>query len=358
MPFWNLYLEQHLGFSAAQIGYLSALVLATKMIGPYIWGWLADYYGLRIRIIRLGSWLAFVSFLAVFWRQDFWTLFAIITVYSFFWNAVLSQFEVITLAHLRHHSDRYSQVRLWGSIGFIAAVASLGLLFDHADIRYLPPVLAVLLLGIFVASMLVREPVAQCREKPQSHMALFWQQLKKPGIAVFFLACFLVQFSHGPYYTFYTIYLESLGYARVLIGSLWSLGVAAEVVVFLLMHRFLARFSLRYLLLITLAITVCRWLLIAGFADYLSLLILAQLMHAASFGSFHAVAIEVVRKNFSDASSGQAQAFYSAVSFGAGGATGALLSGWLWGAGAFWMFLLAALAAMLAFIAVWLFVRQ
>ena len=44
VPFWNLYLEAELKFSANEIGTLSALVLATKIIGPYIWGWLADDY--------------------------------------------------------------------------------------------------------------------------------------------------------------------------------------------------------------------------------------------------------------------------------------------------------------------------
>lgn len=351
-------MEQHLGFSAARIGYISSLVLGTKMVGPYLWGWLADYYGARIRIIRLGAFLAFISFLAVFWRQDFWPLLAIVAFFSFFWNAVLSQFEVVTLSHLQQHTDRYAQVRLWGSVGFIVAVSGLGAMFDYVSIAYLPVALAALLAAIWLAGIVVQEPQGQSRQRVANHMALFWRQLARPGMVAFFLAAFLVQLSHGPYYTFFTIYLESLAYPRAVSGLLWSLGVAAEVVLFVFMHKLLVRYSLRILLLVTLLLTMARWLLIALFAESWPLLVFAQLLHAASFGSFHAVAIEIVRQNFSDASSGQAQAFYSAISFGAGGAIGALASGWLWAFGPTLLFLLAALAVVPGFLAVLFFVRD
>ena len=47
----------------------------------------------------------------------------------------------ITFAHLRGQPERYSQVRLWGSIGFILAVVVLGRLFQwlitpHAERLY------------------------------------------------------------------------------------------------------------------------------------------------------------------------------------------------------------------------------
>ncbi|HEY9034826.1 MAG TPA: MFS transporter, partial [Pseudomonadales bacterium] len=177
VPFWNLYMEQHLGFSPEAIGYIAALVLATKMLGPYLWGWLADYFGTRIPIVRVGSLLAFLSFLAVFWRQDFPALLVIVALYSFFWNAVLSLFEVITLRHLREHTHRYTQVRLWGSVGFVVAVAGLGALFDVVDIRWLPLVLAVILAAIWLASLLVDEVPAEPRQVSVNHIALFWREL-------------------------------------------------------------------------------------------------------------------------------------------------------------------------------------
>ena len=79
-----------------------------------------------------------------------------------------------------------------------------------------------------------------------------------------FGVCFLMQASHGPYYTFFTIYLEKFGYSRTLIGQLWALGVMAEIGVFLLMPRLLSRFGARHLLLVPVALTTLRWIMIAG----------------------------------------------------------------------------------------------
>lgn len=363
-PFWNLYLEQELHFTAAQIGLLSSLVLGTKVIGPYLWGWLADHLGKRMQIIRMGSLLAFVLFFGVFWCRDFLWLSIIVVVFSFFWNAVLSQFEVVTLSHLKEQSHRYSQIRLWGSIGFILAVFGLGLLFDFFSLSYLPYFFAVSLGLIWLFSLLVHEEdnileneTAESEKNTPSTVVLssfaqFMQQLKKPGMAVFFFACFMVQFSHGPYYTFYSIYLEQLGFERVTIGALWSLGVIAELILFLFMPKLFARYSLYQLLIVTLAITAMRWLLIAVFAQYFWVLILTQLMHAASFGSFHAIGVEMVRRYFRYGSIGQGQAFYSAISFGAGGAVGALMSGALWSQGASFIFALAGISVVMTLLVV------
>jgi len=76
------------------------------------------------------------------------------------------------------------------------------------------------------------------------------------------------------------------------------------------------------------------------------LLVLAQLLHAATFGAFHAAAIERVHHLFSGRHQGRGQALFSSVGFGLGGALGGLYSGYAWeGLGASAMFYFAALLA-------------
>src|SRR5690606_36114556 len=171
-----------------------------------------------------------------------------------------------------------------------------------------------------------------------------WALLKKPAAISFLLGGFLLQMSHGPYYTFFTIYLDELGFSRIASGSLWALGVIAEVVLFLFMHRLLQRFSLRTLLAASIALAALRWLLIGSGITSWPLLIVAQCLHAASFGSFHAAAIAWVHQSFRG-HAGQGQALYSSVGFGAGWAAGAVLSGILWEQIGSQIFLWAALVA-------------
>lgn len=326
LPYWSLYLKE-LGFEAKAIGWLTAILTSTRIIAPNIWGWLADKSGQRLKIVRIGSGLGFLFFLGMFVAREFALLALVVFSFSFFWNAILSQFEVITLGHLSAQRSTYSHIRLWGSIGFIAAVSLVGVIFDFINIQYLPYVIALFMLMIWISSLRVNEkPVELEYEHKQGLCAI----LKQPPVLAFFAVVFLLQVSHAPYYVFFSLHLEELEYSRALIGQLWALGVLAEVVIFVYMHRIMQRFSLRDITLFSLIITTVRWLVIGYCSDSLPLLIVAQCMHAFSFGTLHAAAIELVHRYFRGGHDGQGQAIYSATSFGAGGALGAGLSGYLW----------------------------
>lgn len=350
LPYWSLYLKS-LGYSSGEIGILSALVMVTKVLAPNLWGYLADRYDCRTRIIRLGALLAVIAFGGVYFRQDFYWLAAVVVGYSFFWNAVLSQFDVLTLSHLSGQHGRYSLIRLWGSIGFIAAVLAVGAWLDHHPIVNLLYIITALLSAIWLGSLLVAEnPEGLTRgdRSPGSLMRI----LKQPAVIAFFATSFLLQFSHGPYYTFFSIHLEAQGYSKSATGMLWSLGVFAEVLLFMGMHRLLERFSLRQILIASLALTALRWWLIAEFVESVAILVFAQCLHAASFGSAHAAAVETIRRFFT-AHHGQGMALYSGLSFGAGGALGAVLSGYAWDISPAQCFWVASGAAALAAIIAW-----
>nr|WP_211217000.1 MFS transporter [Simiduia agarivorans] len=257
---------------------------------------------------------------------------------------MLAQFEVLTLQHLYPHTGRYGLVRIWGSVGFIVAVLGLGFGLEFLSPAWIPLVGFGLFLSLWLASLCL--PVA-----PGTSDALREPAPVNMGcrqLWLFMLVMFLLQLAHGPYYTFYTLYLQDAGWAEGEIGVLWSLGVVAEILVFLVMHRLLDGVSLRLLLWIAVLLTAVRWLLIGCFPGLLSVLVLAQVLHAASFGVAHAVAIEWVRRRFPASQAGQGQALYSSVSFGAGGAAGALLSGLVWDYSPAGVFLGAALISVLA----------
>lgn len=355
MSFWPLYLKE-LGLGAAAIGAVIAIQHATKILAPSLWGWLADRSGQRMPVIRAGALGALLVFLLLFWRSDPLALTLIMVGYTFFWNAVLAQFEVVTLAHLGSRHQRYSLVRVWGSIGFIAVVAGLGYLFDLVSLQWLPSMMVALLVALLVVSLSVREAPPVVREGGQREPLA--RLLAKPAVIAFFAVCLLLQLAHGPYYTFFSIFLEQHGYSRTETGLLWSLGVVAEVLMFLVMYRLLQRFGVRAILLASLALAVVRWLLIGCFVDNLPLLLFAQLLHAATFASYHACAVDTVRRLFAGGHEGQGMALYSGLSYGAGGALGAVTSGLLWSFSPLLTFALASLASLLALGIAWYWLRD
>ncbi|MGE6995615.1 MFS transporter [Pseudomonas sp. NPDC047961] len=345
-PFLGLYFD-HLGYTAERIGELVAISMLMRCLAPNLWGWLGDVTGRRLTIVRIGAVCTLISFSLIFYSKSYAWLALVMALHAFFWHAVLPQFEVITLAHLHEQASRYSQVRLWGSIGFIAAVVGLGALFEHLSLDIYPVAVLTVMVGIVISSVWVPNAAPAERPEPEGQGG-FFRQLCRPGVLAFFVCVGLMQVSHGPYYTFFTIHLETLGYGRGTIGLLWALGVVAEILIFLVMASLLARFSLRQVLAASFLLAALRWLLLGTLADHLGVLLIAQLMHAATFGSFHAAAIHFVQRSFGHRQQGQGQALYATLA-GVGGALGALYSGYSWASlGPLWTFAIASLASLVA----------
>ena len=326
MPYWSLYLKS-IGMSAEAIGILSAIVVVTKIFSSLIWGWIVDHTGKRVQVIRWTSLFSLLSFSLVIFYQDFWSLFIILFIFSIFWSAALPLIEAVTLSHLGEESDNYTVVRIWGSISFIIAVLALGQFFDQQPIHYLVPIILMTMLLVWLHSLSLKEmPVSH----EDSNGTSFISILLKPQVLALMAVCFLVQAGHGPYYTFFSIYLEEHHYSNSFIGIAWALGVLAEVFVYVFMHRVIGRFGLHKLMILVLVLATIRWLLIAFFVDNVFILLFSQCLHAATFGVYHAVAIQYIHREFKGKHQGRGQALYSSLSFGAGLALGSLVSGYLW----------------------------
>jgi PPP family 3-phenylpropionic acid transporter len=184
-------------------------------------------------------------------------------------------------------------------------------------------------------------------------------ELRRPAVVAFLAACFFMAAAHGPFYFFYSIHLVDAGYGKTLVGALWSLGVVAEIVVFVYMPRLQQVFPLRAILLASLAIAVVRFLLIGWAVDSLALLVAAQLMHAATFGAFHAGGVAMLNRWFAPQHQARVQALYGSISFGAGGLFGGLIAGQTWdGLGPALTFSLGAGFAAIGWLLMWRGMRE
>lgn len=341
-PFWSLYL-QSLEFNAFQIGVLMSLLQVSRIFAPSLWGWLADHTGKRVAVVQLAALLSLVFYLGVFAGESFGWMFAVMALMSLFWSASLPLVEAITLGHLGKGGEGYGRIRLWGSVGFIIAVIVLGYVLDYTPVRALLWVVLGLKVGIFLLSRKIPEPL------PVPHAAddhSVWRILRQPDVALFLLACFLMAAAHGVYYTFYSIYLVEHGYSKSAVGWLWAIGVICEVLVFLWMPRLAARFGLWRILAASFILAALRFFTIGWGVEVALLVILAQTLHAASFGSFHAAAVALVHQIFQGRHQAKGQGLYTSVSFGLGGTLGGLFSGYTWETlGSGWSFTVSGLFA-------------
>ena len=322
-PYLSLFLDSE-GFSAAEVGQLTGLLMATKVVAPNIWGAIADKTQKRLVLVRFGAFATLLSYIGFFLAEGFWQYASMIILFSFFWNAVLPQFEVITLHSLKGETNRYSLIRMWGSIGFVAAVLALGWLLEKFGISTFAPILFVVIFAIFLASLLRFEEPLKTLSRDEGPYLRLLDELRLGRAYLFFGVSFLLQLSHGAYYSYYSLHLEALGYGKLQIGGLWALGVIAEILLFAVMQYWHRRHTVKTIMAIALALSALRWLMIAYFSDLVWVLIVAQILHAFSFGAMHAASIFFVHHHFSLANQGRAQAMYSSLGFGLGGSMGAL----------------------------------
>lgn len=352
LPYWSLYLQDQ-GFSYLRIATLMATIQLTKVVAPSVWGWLGDRTGRRVRLVRFGAFFGALCFMGVFTEPDFYGLLLVMLSFTFFWNAILPLYEVITLRGLGSNRTRYGRIRLWGSVGFILSVAGVGGLLEIVPLKLLPWIVLPLFVGIVISTFLVPAESAQPRKAaPRGSLKRI---LADPAVMSFFAMNILLQVSHGAYYTFFSIHLDQHGYDKMATGLLWSLGVLAEIGLFLVMHRIFRRFAVRTIALVALALTMVRWVMIAEASDVLVLLIIAQCLHAASYGALHALSVQYVQGYFGQHHHGQGQALYSGLTFGAGGAAGAWMAGFLVdGFGTEMAFLGSAAAMALALVITWI----
>ena len=325
-PYWSLYLKS-IGFDAIDIAVLMSIQPVMRMIAPNIWGWLADRSGKRLLVVQIAATSSAVCYLGVFATTSFWGLFLVLVLMNFFWSASMPLVEATTLTYLGKNTAHYGRIRSWGSIGFIMSVVGLGYAFDYIAIAWLLWAGLVCEVGILIFSRQI--PKTEVLAHHTDHQPIR-QIVMQPRVLALFGACFLMSVAHGPYYTFYSIYLVEHGYAKSAVGGLWALGVICEIGVFFLMPALVRRFGFTRILLVSFSAAVLRFMLIGWTVDVVVLLLFAQVLHALTFGAYHAASVGLVHEFFQGRHQSKGQALFGSLTYGAGGMLGGLASGPIW----------------------------
>ena len=329
VPYFALYLAAR-GFGAGEIALVLAMPQLARVAAPAFWGWLADRSGAARGIVVFSAGVLLAGYALLPWAEGAAAVAALMLAMSVLAAGALPIVEALTLGALEGRAERYGPIRLWGSVGFIAGVLATGAWLDaRAPQALLAVVLPLAALALAASLLLPARRVALGAGHADQRLL---RALSRPGVIAFFGASLCMNVAHGALYAFYSIYLEAEGYSKTAIGVLWTLGVLAEIALFLLLPRLLRRYSLRAVLAASFACAVLRFLVIGWGVHSVALLAFAQLLHAATFGAFHAASVAMVHRLFTGALQARGQTLHASVSYGLGGVAGTLLAGWSWGA--------------------------
>ncbi|WP_286265615.1 MFS transporter [Thalassotalea atypica] len=333
VPFLAVFLDGK-GFNSVEIGEMLAIITATRIFGPTLWAMFADKTGKQLPVIRLGALLAFTSFMLMFLVDSYWGITIALALFSLFWTAILPQLEVMTLASIRRSPKIYARIRLWGSVGFIALAVMASELIERFSSDTFITIGALILFTLWLSTLWHKQPKhIKAAIKPTGSI---YKRLVTPTFIFFFLAGLMLQISFGPYYAFFGLLIRQLDYPGYAIGLFISIGVLAEIGIFIIAGRLFQLFSIKTLLIFSILITALRWYLTGNFGDVAIMLVIAQIIHAASFGLYHSASMQFIQQHFASNQQNRGQAIYIGGVYGIGGAIGAYMAGILWldGAGA------------------------
>lgn len=319
VAYFPLYLA-HRGLSAVEAAWVLALPPLARTFAPPAWGWLADRTGAHRAIVAFSCAITAAAFAIVPFTDNIALVVGVMSVLS---AGALPIVEAITIST---QYDKYGPIRLWGSIGFIAVVLAGGAWLDLQPVSTLPAALVLFSVATLVVALSLPN-VAAPAAAGASRLRL------TPEVAALLACGFCNAVAHGALYAFLSVHLAALGYSGTAIGMLWTLGVLAEIVVFVYLPQIFRRFSLSSLLAASVACGVLRFLAIGWAAHELWVVLLAQLLHAATFGSFHAAAVAAVHRVFPEGAQARGQTLFSGVTYGAGAAAGLVIAGWTWSVG-------------------------
>jgi len=328
-PYLSLWLKDQ-GMTLWVIGLMGSMQSLSRIIAPYLWGWLSDHTGQRVLLLRASAALALVGSFGLSTHELPWLLCML-----FFMFLNTSGMMPMTEAALSHwvsvggvfDAHKYGRVRLFGSLGFLLTVCFAGAWFERHGMGDFPVWTTLTLLAVNLSVW----ALPNVRESTHVHgqQTSVIKELLKPHNAWFFATMFFHVLSHMCIYFYLSLYLDHLGYSKTMIGVLWGMGVLVEIGAFYTQSRWLHRFSLSQWLMISCAAMVLRMGLTSFGSQWLMLLFLAQALHGVTFAVQHTVSVSWLSTYFPGRLRGRGQALYSIVGYGVSGVIGSVAGAWL-----------------------------
>jgi PPP family 3-phenylpropionic acid transporter len=319
-----------LGHGGWVVGAMLGLWYATRIVGPPAWTLASQGSTRQGRWFVAGCALTAACFAGFAFTRSAPALLAVMAAFGLFYNAVMPQFEAMTLSALGPDAHRYGRIRVWGSIGFLVVASTYGWLLDRlGDDAYVWLTLP-LLLGTVVAAWPHRHDAPTPAGTPPKLDRALWA---RPGVRSFLAVALLVQLGFGPFYVFYTLHLQAHGHDGLAVGLLWGLGVVIEIALFWQAQKLIARVGAQRLIAWCIGLTVVRWAATGWLADSFAAMAAMQVLHAFSFAVFHACCMARMGQLFPGALGRHGQSLLYGFSSGIGGVLGAAMAATLWETG-------------------------
>jgi len=326
---WWVPLAAYLGKMGVE-GTQRALILSSMAIGclvsPII-GMIADRHFNSEKVLFVVNLICAGLLFAAARIQCPTTLFWILLVAMFCYMPTWGLTSAIAMAN--SPAEQFPQIRVFGSIGWVASgifslVAMKLMDVKEFDVTALPLYFgaATSLLGAFVALALPSTPPA-AKGRPASIMDSLGLRsltlMKDFNFAIFIIVSLLVMIPFGIYWSYFSMYLDSMGYK--LLTFTQNLGQAAEMVFMLLVTLALKKMGVKKAMLTGLVCLLVRYVsfYVSGMSPGFAWLVyIGILVHGVIYGFFFVGGQIYINRIAPREMQAQAQGFIFLVTFGVG----------------------------------------
>jgi PPP family 3-phenylpropionic acid transporter len=322
-PYFPSYLRT-LGLTATQVGVLLALTPLMAIVGPPVWGGLADRLGRPALVLSGLIFCATLAAVPLLSERRFAGLVPILGLHVFFTSSMTTMLDSLTIQRVSATGESYSRLRLWGSIGYIVSTLLFGWVVK--DVNLVVTFCLVVWAAFFLWSLAMRAAPSSLH---RPHLLAGLQLLKRRDLRVLLTASALHWMTCAPYHSTFGVHVLAMGLSTRVVGTCFALGVVAELGVMIGYPRLAQRWSTRTLLMATFAATAFRWAALAFVSSSL-LLAAVSLIHGLTFGVFYASMIAAVSARVPPELRASGQALFAATTSGLGGLTGYLATGALY----------------------------
>jgi nucleoside transporter len=338
-----------LGFSTGEQSWVLNAFTIGSFTAMFFSAQFADRHFAAEKFLAVSQLIGGVSILALAWVHSFWPFFLLMLVHSLFYVPTISITNSIAFANLKDPATDFPRVRLWGTIGWIAASWPFVLvLADWAQIpafgsvgfvEWLGKVLGTSKTGLaaqeatrytFVAAGIASLLQAGLSltlphtppKKAGAGVERFafigaMQLLKKPFVAVLFLVTFLDATVHQGYFIWTGTFLQSVGVQANWVMPIMSIGQIAEIGTMAFLGAVLARLGWRTTMVIGILGHALRFTVFA-LAPFPALVIAINLLHGIAYAFFFAAVYIFVDEFFPKDARSSAQGLFNFLILGLG----------------------------------------